>query len=172
MRGGFQHTPTTPHISFPRRCGGSGERSEPIGAPLAHSTLSRQKTTNRPRRPFRHADACHLPRAARGRLFIHGILASFADARRLSAYTHHTILASPADAGERSTSSNHTSPFGLCSWEVFPYDLLPAQLRPSGLLLGQVSKWRATRADRGASCSFDSLTAENHKSTKAPLPSR
>ena len=52
------------------------------------------------------------------------------------------ILASPARAGERSTSSNHTSPFGLCSWEVFPYDLLPAQLRPSGLLLGQVSKWR------------------------------
>ena len=53
----------------------------------------------------------------------------------------------PATAEERSTSSNHTAPFVLCSWEVFPYDLLPAQLHPSGLLLGQVSKWRAQRAD-------------------------
>ena len=43
------------HISFPRRCGGSAEHSEAIGAPLAHSTFSRQKITNRPRRPFHHA---------------------------------------------------------------------------------------------------------------------
>ena len=27
-----------------------------------------------------------------------------------------------------------------CSWDVFPYDLLPNQLRPVDLLLGQVSK--------------------------------
>ena len=59
------------------------------------------------------------------------------------------ILASPAGAGERSTSANHTS-FYSCSWDVFPYDLFPVQLCPMGLLLGQVSKWRAQRADRGA----------------------
>ena len=59
------------------------------------------------------------------------------------------ILASPADAGERSTSTNHTS-FYSCSWDVFPYDLFPVQLCPMGFLLGQVSKWRAQRADRGA----------------------
>ena len=53
------------------------------------------------------------------------------------------------DAGERSTSANHTS-FYSCSWDVFPYDLFPVQLCPMGLLLGQVSKWRAQRADRGA----------------------
>ena len=61
----------------------------------------------------------------------------------------HAILASPAGAGERSTSANHTS-FYSCSWDVFPYDLFPVQLCPMGLLLGQVSKWRAQRADRGA----------------------
>ena len=27
------------NISFPRRCGGSGERSEPIGAPMPHAAL-------------------------------------------------------------------------------------------------------------------------------------
>ena len=27
----------------------------------------------------------------------------------------------------------------LCSWDVFPYDLFPNQLRPTDLLLGQVS---------------------------------
>ena len=27
------------NISFPRRCGGSGERSEPIGAPIPHAAL-------------------------------------------------------------------------------------------------------------------------------------
>ena len=70
QRGTFSIRPSR-HISFPRRCGGSAEHSEAIGAPLVHSTFSRQKATNRPRRPFRHADACHLPRAARGRLFIH-----------------------------------------------------------------------------------------------------
>ena len=32
-----------------------------------------------------------------------------------------------------------------CSWDVFPYDLLPNQLRPVDLLLGQVSK-----GDRGS----------------------
>ena len=62
---------------------------------------------------------------------------------------NHAISASPADAGERSTSANHTS-FYSCSWDVFPYDLFPVQLCPMGLLLGQVSKWRAQRADRGA----------------------
>ena len=33
----------------------------------------------------------------------------------------------------------------LCSWDVFPYDLLPDQLRPIGLLLGQVSNGEAFR---------------------------
>ena len=41
---------------------------------------------------------------------------------------------------ERSTSSNHTSQRS-CSWDVFPYDLLPNQLRPADLLLGQVSNF-------------------------------
>ena len=68
---------------------------------------------------------------------------------RLVFSQNHAILASPAGAGERSTSANHTS-FYSCSWDVFPYDLFPAQLCPMGLLLGQVSKWRAQRADRGA----------------------
>ena len=68
---------------------------------------------------------------------------------RLVFSQNHAILASPADAGERSTSANHTS-FYSCSWDVFPYDLFPVQLCPMGLLLGQVSKWRAQRADRGA----------------------
>ena len=27
------------NISFPRRCGGSGEHSEPIGAPMPHAAL-------------------------------------------------------------------------------------------------------------------------------------
>ena len=27
------------YFSFPRRCGGSGERSEPIGAPMPHAAL-------------------------------------------------------------------------------------------------------------------------------------
>ena len=27
------------NISFPRRCGGSGERSEPMGAPMPHAAL-------------------------------------------------------------------------------------------------------------------------------------
>ena len=58
---------------------------------------------------------------------------------------NHAISASPAGAGERSTSANHTS-FYSCSWDVFPYDLFPVQLCP----IGQVSKWRAQRADRGA----------------------
>ena len=68
---------------------------------------------------------------------------------RLVFSQNHAILASPADAGERSTSANHTS-FYSCSWDVFPYDLFPVQLCPMGLLLGQVSKWRAQRADGGA----------------------
>ena len=77
---------------------------------------------------------------------------------------NHAILASPADAGERSTSANHTS-FYSCSWDVFPYDLFPVQLCPMGLLLGQVSKWRVQRADRGAhaACGFvGSATATNN----------
>ena len=75
--GRFSHTTCYPLSCALRACFSdrsvSGEQREPIGAPLAHSTFSRQKATNRPRRPFRHADACHLPRAARGRLFIHGV---------------------------------------------------------------------------------------------------
>ena len=80
------------------------------------------------------------------------------------------ILASPVWAGERSTSSNHTAPFGLCSWEVFPYDLLPAQLHPSGLLLGQVSKWRAQRVDRGVSAARRSISPYSSASAPAAPP--
>ena len=36
-----------------------------------------------------------------------------------------------------------------CSWDVFPYDLLPNQLRPVDLLLGQVSKGDRESGGRG-----------------------
>ena len=47
------------NISFPRRCGGSGERSEPIGALMPHAAI-----------PFRphHRFAVPLPRSRRGGL--------------------------------------------------------------------------------------------------------
>ena len=107
--------------------------------------------------PFRphHRFAVPLPRSRRGgfsftvcRLLspMRGMRAAAKSRRSVKGYG---ILASPADAGERSTSANHTS-FYSCSWDVFPYDLFPVQLCPMGLLLGQVSKWRAQRADRGA----------------------
>ena len=107
--------------------------------------------------PFRphHRFAVPLPRSRRGgfsftvcRLLtpMRGTRAAAKSRRSVKGYG---ILASPADAGERSTSANHTS-FYSCSWDVFPYDLFPVQLCPMGLLLGQVSKWRAQQADRGA----------------------
>ena len=107
--------------------------------------------------PFRphHRFAVPLPRSRRGgfsftacRLLapMRGTRTAAKSRRSAKGYG---ILASPADAGERSTSANHTS-FYSCSWDVFPYDLFPVQLCPMGLLLGQVSKWRAQRADRGA----------------------
>ena len=61
--------------------------------------------------------------------------------------------------------------FGFDLRDVFPYDLLPDQLRPMGLLLGQVSKWRAQRADRGvrATASFSygkkRTALRSHKNT-------
>ena len=107
--------------------------------------------------PFRphHRFAVPLPRSRRGgfsftacRLLapMRGTRTAAKSRRSAKGYG---ILASPADAGERSTSANHTS-FYSCSWDVFPYDLFPVQLCPMGLLLRQVSKWRAQRADRGA----------------------
>ena len=36
-----------------------------------------------------------------------------------------------------------------CDWDVFPYDLLPNQLRPVDLLLGQVSKGDRVSGGRG-----------------------
>ena len=43
---------------------------------------------------------------------------------------------SPVSSGQRHPI---TLRLRLCSWDVFPYDLLPNQLRPTDLLLGQVS---------------------------------
>ena len=71
---------------------------------------------------------------------------------------------SPARAGEAEMAGYSLPPslrgsgqrrpiafrYRSCSWDVFPYDLLPDRLRPMDLPLGQVSKWRAQRADRGA----------------------
>ena len=81
------------------------------------------------------------------------------------------ILASPADAGERSTSTNHTS-FYSCSWDVFPYDLFPVQLCPMGFLLGQVSKWRAQRADRGAHAARGFVGGAANKNNSADFSQR
>ena len=36
-------------------------------------------------------------------------------------------------------SANRQSPYGLDSWDTFPYDLLPNRMRPAGFALGQVS---------------------------------
>ena len=60
------------NISFPRRCGGSGERSEPIGAPMPHAAI-----------PFRphHRFAVPLPRSRRGGLVT---LCFFAESRNIS----------------------------------------------------------------------------------------
>ena len=54
------------NISFPRRCGGSGEHSEPIGAPMPHAAI-----------PFRphHRFAVPLPRSRRGGLVTRRFLA-------------------------------------------------------------------------------------------------
>ena len=49
-----------------------------------------------------------------------------------------TAYAVPLPRVERSTSSNHTS-LTLVFLGRFPYDLFPNQLRPTDLLLGQVS---------------------------------
>ena len=84
------------NISFPRRCGGSGERSEPIGAPMLHAALF----VVQPRggiwlclltSGFNAARGCFLspppplrgppPPLAQGRLFIYGMSASLPDAR-------------------------------------------------------------------------------------------
>ena len=107
--------------------------------------------------PFRphHRFAVPLPRSRRGGFSFTArqLLSPMRGTRTAAKYRRsvkdYGILASPADAGERSTSANHTS-FYSCSWDVFPYDLFPVQLCPMGLLLRQVSKWRAQRADRGA----------------------
>ena len=131
----------------------SGERNEPIGALMPHAALwvvQRVKCFKgfpllkefqcRTRLfPFAPTTASRSPSPAHaGEAWLRAVFSQ-----------NHAILASPADAGERSTSANHTS-FYSCSWDVFPYDLFPVQLCPMGLLLGQVSKWRAQRADRGA----------------------
>ena len=71
---------------------------------------------------------------------------------------------SPARAGEAEMAGYSLPPslrgsgqrrpiafrYRSCSWDVFPYDLLPDRLRPMDLPLGQVSKWRAQRAERSA----------------------
>ena len=148
----------------------SGERSEPIGAPMPHAALfvvqpcmvggtPSLRLVSMPHAaiPFRphHRFAVPLPRSRRGgfsftaRQLLAPMRRMRAAAKSRRSAKGYGILASPADAGERSTSANHTS-FYSCSWDVFPYDLFPVQLCPMGLLLRQVSKWRAQRADRGA----------------------
>ena len=47
-----------------------------------------------------------------------------------------------------------THRYRSCSWDVFPYDLFPNQLRPTDLLLGQVSKRWKGRFER-AGIRFD-----------------
>ena len=47
---------------------------------------------------------------------------------------------SPVSSGQRHPI---TLRLRLCSWDVFPYDLFPNQLRPADLLLGQVSNGEA-----------------------------
>ena len=107
--------------------------------PFAPTTASRSPS------PARAGEAFRLRHAG----FSPPMRGTQAAAKHRRSEKGYGILASPADAGERSTSANHTS-FYSCSWDVFPYDLFPVQLCPMGLLLGQVSKWRAQRADRGA----------------------
>ena len=41
-----------------------------------------------------------------------------------------------------------------CSWDVFPYDLLPDRLHPMDLPLGQVSKWHAAGVTIGAPVAY------------------
>ena len=148
----------------------SGERSEPIGALMPHAALFVVQPrggigyvclllVSMPHAaiPFRphHRFAVPLPRSRRGgfsftaRQLLAPMRRMRAAAKSRRSVKGYGILASPADAGERSTSAIHTS-FYSCSWNVFPYDLFPVQLCPMGFLLGQVSKWRAQRADRGA----------------------
>ena len=83
------------------------------------------------------AYAVPLPRVARGRLGL-------------------WCLSFPRQSGGAVNVIRASASFGFDLRDVFPYDLLPDQLRPMGLLLGQVSKWRAQRADRGvrATASF------------------
>ena len=52
---------------------------------------------------------------------------------------------------ERGSGQRHpiTLRWCSCSWDVFPYDLLPNQLRPVDLLLGQVSKGDRASGGRG-----------------------
>ena len=111
---------------------------------------TRTSHLKRPRRPLRHAARATSPAAA-GEAF--GL--------------RHA--ASPVRGGGAVNLFQSHFAFRLGSWEVFPYDLLPAQLRPSGLLLGQVSKCRATRGDRGARCSYAFLTTEHRYRPRRPL---
>ena len=53
-----------------------------------------------------------------------------------------------------------------CSWDVFPYDLLPNQLRPVDLLLGQVSKGDRVSGGRGTKAG---LLHENFRFVQQPL---
>ena len=110
---------------------------------------TRTSHLKRPRSPLRHAARATSPAAA-GEAF--GL--------------RHA--ASPVRGGGAVNLFQSHFAFRLGSWEVFPYDLLPAQLRPSGLLLGQVSKCRATRGDRGARCSYAFLTIKTDIVQGAP----
>ena len=53
-----------------------------------------------------------------------------------SAPSTATRSPSPVTSGQRHPI---TLRLRLCSWDVFPYDLFPNQLRPTDLLLGQVN---------------------------------
>ena len=84
------------NISFPRRCGGSGERSKPIGAPMPHAALWVVQHTHHLQQPHRrgvsmphaaipfrphHRFAVPLPRSRRGGLVT---LCFFAESRNIS----------------------------------------------------------------------------------------
>ena len=128
------------NISFPRRCGGSGERSEPIGAPMPHAALwvvqlryaegsHRLIHVSMPHAaiPFRphHRFAVPLPRSRRGgfsftacRLLspMRGMRAAAKYRRSVKGYG---ILASPIAMGEVASAASRwgrSCRTRLCGW--------------------------------------------------------
>ena len=128
------------NISFPRRCGGSGERSEPMGALMPHAALwvvqpcvLGQRSTRL--RGFNAACSYSLspppplrgppPPLAQGRLFSYGMSASLPDTQDLAAAKSrrsvkgYGILASPIAMGEVASAASRwgrSCRTRLCGW--------------------------------------------------------